>query len=68
MTPKMCEEFALMIGPTRETIYHTLSRNIDMSKFFFEKLNEGREEPFPVPFIKNLIGDSPLHFAVKSQN
>jgi hypothetical protein len=39
-----------------------------MSRFFFEKLNSGRDGMFPVPFIKNVIGDTPLHMAVKSQD
>jgi hypothetical protein len=65
ITPKMCEELALMISPTRETIYHIICKSEVMSKFFLEKLNIGRDEKFAVPFIQDMIGNTPLHRVVE---
>ena len=69
MTPTMCEELALQIGPTRQTIYHVLNKSIELCRFFHSKLNEVRkengEEDFPVPFIQNILGQTPLHMVLQ---
>ena len=57
----MCEDIGLMMIPERETILHILSSNSDLAEYYFDRLQEGRDELFPIPFIKNIEDESPLH-------
>jgi len=67
LSRNMAEELSLMIGPSRNTILHVTSRSLDLTRFINRtiqegrNIQEGREEKFPIPFLENLLGDTPLH-------
>jgi len=64
ISKNLAEELTLMIGPIRNTILHVTSRNCDFTERIDKIIQEGRDVKFPIPFIENLFGDTPLHEAL----
>ena len=71
---------SLNILPELDTVLHRITKSLEITKFFCEKTQgvkyeEGEEKlfpdpfekPFPIPFIDNLDGDSPLELALRKK-
>ena len=71
---------SLNILPELDTVLHRITKSLEITKFFCEKTQgvkyeEGTEKtfpdpfekPFPIPFIDNLDGDSPLELALRKK-
>ena len=71
---------SLNILPELDTVLHRITKSLEIMKFFCEKTQgvkyeEGEEKlfpdpfekPFPIPFIDNLDGDSPLELALRKK-
>jgi len=57
---------SLCVLPDCKTVLHAIARNYEFLEYFI-KFTRGGEDPFVVPFIENMNGDTALHTSMAKE-